>query len=46
MRAVLHRHHRVTTADFLLPSLVLAPALLMIIVWIRDGKLLGSFPRC
>ena len=30
-RAVLHRQRRVTTADFLLPSLVLSPALLMII---------------
>ena len=44
-RAVLHRHRRVTTADFLLPSLALSPALLMIIVWIRDGKLLGTFPQ-
>ena len=44
-RAVLHRHRRVTTADFLLPSLVLSPALLMIIIWIRDGKLLWTFPQ-
>ncbi len=41
VRAVLHRKGRVTTADFLLPSLVLAPALLMIIIWIIGGQ---SFP--
>ena len=44
-RAVLHRHRRVTTADFLLPSLVLSTALLMIIIWIRDGKLLWTFSQ-
>ena len=37
-RAVLHHHGRITTADFILPSLLLSPALLMILVWIRDGE--------
>ena len=40
-RVVLHARHRVTTADFLLPSLVLAPALLMIMFWIGAVR---SFP--
>ena len=39
MRAVLHHHRRVSIADFLLPSLVLSPALLMILIW-RAGDLL------
>ena len=43
-RAILHRYRRLTTADFLFPSLLLAPPLLMITVWIRDGRLLGDFP--
>ena len=38
VRAVLHRHDRVTSADFMLPSLVLAPALLMIMFWIAAGQ--------
>ena len=37
MRLVLHRTNRVTSADFFLPSLVLAPALLMIMIW-RIGE--------
>ncbi len=41
LRAILHHHRRVTSADFLLPSLVLAPALLMIMFWIGGGQ---SFP--
>ncbi|MEE9285869.1 MAG: hypothetical protein V3V35_09110 [Dehalococcoidia bacterium] len=32
-RAFLHYRGRVTTADFILPSLVLSPLLLMIVVW-------------
>ena len=40
LRAILH-HRRVTSADFLLPSLVLAPTLLMIMFWIGGGQ---SFP--
>ena len=36
-RAVLHRRGWVTTADFILPSLVMAPALLMILIW-RAGQ--------
>jgi len=39
MRAVLHRHGRVSTADFILPSLALSPALVMILIW-RAGDLL------
>ena len=38
VRGVLHLHGRITTADFILPSLLLSPALLMIVVWIRDGE--------
>lgn len=38
VRVFLHRHHRVTTADFLLPSLVLSPALLLIAVWYAGGQ--------
>ena len=37
VRALLHRHGRVTTADFLLPSLALSPALLMIAMWTAKG---------
>ena len=36
IRALWHRQGRATSADFLLPSLVLAPALLMILVWRLD----------
>ena len=46
IRAVLHHHRRVSTTDFLLPSLVLSPALLMILIW-RAGDLLypANIPR-
>ncbi len=45
-RAVLHRQRRITTADFILPSLVLAPALLMIMFWIGAGQdFPGNLPR-
>jgi len=46
LRAVWHSTGRVTNADFFLPSLVLAPALLMIAVW-RIGDLWSpiSLPR-
>ena len=37
LRAFLHCQGRVTTADFVLPSLVLSPALLMIFTWIQAG---------
>ena len=37
MRAIWHRHGRVTSADFVWPSLVLSPALLMILVWRMGG---------
>ena len=37
-RAVLHRRGKVTTADLVLPSLILSPALLMIIFWIAAGQ--------
>ena len=44
-RAILHHYRRVTTADFILPSLVLAPALLMIMMWVKGGYALpGSIP--
>ena len=33
LRAVWHRNWKVTSADFILPSLVLAPALVMILIW-------------
>ena len=33
LRAVWHHRGRVTSADFILPSLVLAPALVMILIW-------------
>ena len=33
VRAVWHHYGRVTTMDFVLPSLVLSPALLMILIW-------------
>ena len=33
LRAVWHRAGRVTSADFVLPSLVISPALFMIVVW-------------
>ena len=52
VRAVLHRHGRVTTADLILPSVLLSPALLMVAVWTGDGEpfrslksLLGSRPE-
>jgi hypothetical protein len=38
-RVVLHRRGRVTTADFILPSLVLAPALAVILAWKAGGPL-------
>ena len=37
VRALWHRNGRVTSADFVWPSLVLAPALLMILVWRMGG---------
>ena len=37
-RAVLHRHGRVTSADFILPSLVMSPALFMIMFWITGEQ--------
>ena len=46
VRVVLHHHRRVTTADFILPSLVLAPALLMIFIWIHSNNSYpGNLPR-
>ena len=46
VRAVWHHYRRVTTADFLLPSLVLSPALLMIIFWIGATQPIpGNLPR-
>ncbi len=39
-RAVLHRHGRVTTLDFLLPSLVIAPALALVVIWNLGGPTL------
>ena len=46
IRVVLHHHRRVTTADFILPSLVLAPALLMIFIWIHSSNgYTGNLPR-
>ena len=36
LRAVWHFYGRVTSADFVLPSLVLAPALVMILIWRLD----------
>ena len=45
-RSVLHHHRRVTTADFILPSLVLSPALLMIMFWIAGAQALpGNLAR-
>ena len=45
IRALLHHHRRVTTADFILPSLVLSPALLMIMIWVTGGySLPGELP--
>ena len=38
IRAVLHRRKVITTADFALPSLVLIPALLMMMFWIAAGS--------
>ena len=38
VRAYLHRRGWVTTADFLLPRLFLAPLLLMIVVWFADAQ--------
>ncbi len=43
VREVLHRKGRVTSADFLLPSLVLAPALVMIAVWKAGGPSFLAF---
>ncbi|MCH9036449.1 MAG: hypothetical protein IH860_03900 [Chloroflexi bacterium] len=40
-RALLHRHRRVTTADFFLPSLILVPPLVGIVIWIWGGQ---SYP--
>ena len=37
VRAFWHQHGRVTSADFIWPSLVLSPALLMILVWRMGG---------
>jgi len=37
VRALWHRYGRVTSADFVWPSLVLSPALLMILVWRMGG---------
>ena len=37
LRAVWHHSGKVSSADFLLPSLVLAPALLMILIWRVGG---------
>ena len=37
LRAVWHHRGKVTTADFFLPSLVLAPALVMILIWRAGG---------
>ena len=36
LRAVWHLYGKVTSADFILPSLVLAPALVMLIIWRVD----------
>ena len=45
-RVVLHHHRRVTNADLILPSLVLSPALLMIMFWIAGGQSFpGNIPR-
>ena len=45
-RAILHGQRRVTTADFILPSLVLCPALLMIMFWIAGNQPVpGNLPR-
>ena len=38
-RAMLHRTGRVTSADFVLPSLILAPALAVILAWKAGGPL-------
>ena len=46
VRAILHHQGRVTNADFILPSLVLSPALLMIMFWIGAGQSVpGNLPR-
>ena len=46
VRAILHHHRRVTTADFVLPSLVLSPALLMSMFWIGGAQSLpGNIAR-
>lgn len=38
IRSVLHHHRHATTFDFILPSLVLSPALLMIVFWIGGAQ--------
>ena len=46
VRAVWHHYGRVTTADFILPSLVLSPALLMILIWwVGDFWTPANLPR-
>ena len=46
VRAVWHHYGRVTTADFMLPSLVLSPALLMILIWwVGDFWTPANLPR-
>ena len=42
VRAILHHHGRVTTADFLLPSLALSPALFMMAMWTAKGGPLAT----
>ena len=38
LRTVLHYHHRVTTADFILPTLSLSPGFLTAVIWIGAGQ--------
>jgi len=42
-RLILHRQGRVTTADFIVPPLVLAPALLLVIIWAIEGSAADAF---
>ena len=42
VRSVLHHYRRVTTADFVLPSLVLAPMLLLVGIWTAEGPPAGT----